>query len=472
MKKQFIKLCSIIVCVTFLSWLSSCKSDPPLADNLVAFETSAVGLADTDNETQININLSRAVSTATTLSISLTTDGVTYGEEFTTDPAATANSISVTIPANASTASFKVVRADNIFLDGNESVTFTITNAPTSLVIGEIHDVKLSFSSIVSEGSQLQLQGIAGSEAGSSAANSVFVDFSSNTQTDVLRTSWDLGFYLGDKFRVKINNTTGASGVMIDKTDLNDVSSADVANSSLAIGRGAGTLDLLDDVSGDISSTLIAEISATDSENKVYVLNRIGGSGSTQATDEFVKVRILRNGDGYTLQYAKINETTYKTAQITKDATLNFKYFNFDNGAVTVEPAKASWDIEWTWSMHSYPYQGSVIPYGFSDYVFINNLGGAQVAVVTSADATAAATAYTNFSESDISTLTFSNERNAIGADWRSTSPATGIFYNIFYIVKDANGNYYKLKFVTMGVADAGTRGKPVIEYALVKKGS
>ncbi|PZP51428.1 MAG: hypothetical protein DI598_03250 [Pseudopedobacter saltans] len=53
----------------------------------------------------------------------------------------------------------------------------------------------------------------------------------------------------------------------------------------------------------------------------------------------------------------------------------------------------------------------------------------------------------------------------------RSTQPATGSRTDRFYIIKDADGNYYKLKFLAMGVNnDGGTRGKPVIQYELISK--
>src|SRR5436853_7766605 len=69
-------------------------------------------------------------------------------------------------------------------------------------------------------GSQVQLNGIAGTEAGSSAANSVYLDLSSNTMTPVARSSWDLGFYCGPDFRVILNNTSSAGGKVLSKNDL------------------------------------------------------------------------------------------------------------------------------------------------------------------------------------------------------------------------------------------------------------
>ncbi|MFN3381839.1 MAG: HmuY family protein [Runella zeae] len=39
-----------------------------------------------------------------------------------------------------------------------------------------------------------------------------------------------------------------------------------------------------------------------------------------------------------------------------------------------------------------------------------------------------------------------------------------------FYIIKDPNGNYYKLKFISFHPSEGGTRGRPIIDYKLVKK--
>jgi hypothetical protein len=83
------------------------------------------------------------------------------------------------------------------------------------------------------------------------------------------------------------------------------------------------------------------------------------------------------------------------------------------------------------------------------------------------------ATTYEAFGESNLTGQTFLKTRDAIGSKWRSTAPGTtaGIRKDRFYVVKDPAGNYYKLRFISMGLAsDGGERGKPVIEYALVKK--
>lgn len=441
---------------------NACKQeDPPLPDNLVQFETAEQGFEADKAETEVKVTLSRSVDAATPITIELQPTGVAYGTQFTTAPAATNNALAVTVPAGSSVASFKVTKAANLFLSGTETIRFAIKSAGSPVMVGTTAASTLKFSSIVSTGSSLKLNG---GEGGASAINSVFVDLSNNAQTSVARNSWDLGFYNTDDFRVVINGTTGASAKALDKTDLNAVTAADTAGfkNILVLGQGNGGFDIIDDVEGDMSKTVIKAVSATDADNKVYIVNP-GSAGVT--TRPWYKIRVVRKGTGYTLQYAPIAETTYKTLDITKDATHNFNYVSFDKGAVAVEPAKANWDFEWTLATYK---ASPTIPYTFSDFVFVNYLGGAQAAEVLTSTVS-----YDAFVESNVANVTFSTARNAIGSNWRVTSGGTvGVKTDRFYVIKDTAGNVYKLKFLNFHPSDGGVRGYPNIEYKLVKKGA
>lgn len=477
MNKPFLKISFLILGVYLTGLISACRDDDPaLPDNLLNFEVSSTGMEDNVQEEAITLNLSRTVSRPVDLAISFTTEGVTYGEHFTTDPAATGNTLVITIPANTSSASFKVIRNENVFLDGGESITFKIDQVPSAsaVVLGETFEMTLSFSSIVSEGANLQLNGLIAAESGASAGNAVFVDFSSNQQKPVARTSWDLGFHTGEPFRVIINNTSGASAVAVDETSLNAVTMDDVDMEALTIPLGVPgepSFSMIDDVSGDVVHTVIAEVSATPEDNKVYVLNRVGGShGAPVVAENLIKVRILRNDNGgYTLQYAKLAEATFHTIDVAKTENTNFSYITFGSGEiaaaspVSIEPS--AWDIEWTWSVYYGGASDNRYPYGFSDIVFINHLAGVKAAEVLTSTVS-----YESFSEGDLAGLELRAERNVIGANWRATTGTIGVKTDRFYIVQDAEGNSYKLKFVSFHASDGGTRGKPVIEYALVKK--
>jgi len=327
-----------------------------------------------------------------------------------------------------------------------------------------------------SDGTTLTLDG---GEGGSAAENSVYVDLSAEQQTSVKRDSWSLGFYNGSEFRVILNSTNGSSAVAVDETDINAVSADDINIDDLTIPLGQpGAFDNIDDVTGDLDNTVIAEISATDAENKVYVVNPKGGShADVISADQLYKVRILRAGEDYTLQYAPLNATAFETLTIQKEADYNFQFISFETGPVTVEPAKAEWDFQWTWSVYfgGMP-NGATYPYGFSDLIFINHLAGVTAAEVIFEDENGDSTGkptYEDFAEADLSGVSFSNNRNVIGSNWRATTgDGAGRKDDRFYLIKDAAGNIYKLRFISMGAGeDGGTRGYPELEYTLVKQG-
>jgi HmuY protein len=323
-----------------------------------------------------------------------------------------------------------------------------------------------------SEGAQVQFNGIAGGEAGSAAGNSVYLDLSGDKQTAVLRSGWDLGFYGGNDFRVILNNFSVAGAKVLATSDINAANATDTAGLTLNTSQTNPLPEQLvyfDDINGDISKTVIPAISAVDADNKVIIINR--GNGGGIAARPWVKIRILRNGTtGYTLQYAGITETSFKTLQIAKNANYNFTHVSFTNGVVDGEPEKEKWDLVWSYSLFQTNFGAGNVPYNFSDLIAVNHLSNVTVAQKVYADATAAAAAFTAFNKDSVSNTTMVTGRWTIGSSWRSTQPATGARQDRFYVIKDANGNYYKLKCIAMGVGtDGGTRGKPEFKYALIK---
>lgn len=322
-----------------------------------------------------------------------------------------------------------------------------------------------------STGAQVQLSGIAGSEAGSAAGNTVYLDLSADKQTSALRAGWDLGFYCGAEFRVILNNTTSAGAKVLINNDITTVGAADTIGLTLATSQTNPLPEQLvcfDNVAGDLTKTVIPAVSATDADNKVIIVNR--GTGGGIAARAWVKIRVLRNTTGgYTLQYAGIQETTFKTLQIAKDADYHFKSVSFENGIVNDQPEKTKWDLAWSYSVFETNFGAGQVPYNFSDLIAVNYLAGVTVATKVYADAATAAAAFNAFNKDSVANTTLVNNRWAIGSSWRSTQPATGARLDRFYIIKDAAGNYYKFKCLAMGIGtDGGTRGKPEFKYTLI----
>lgn len=341
-------------------------------------------------------------------------------------------------------------------------------------------DPVINITNSASGGSEhVQFQGIAGTEPGSVAGNSVYLDLSTEKMTTALRSGWDLGLYSSNSdFRVIINNTSVAGAKATSKFDINAVGTADTVGYAAA-GITLSTsqtnplpadLAYFDNIGGDINQTVIPAVSATDAANPVIILNR--GTGGAIAPRTWMKIRVLRNGTGYTVQYANLQETTFHTISVAKNDSYNFQFISFDSGApVSVEPEKLKWDLVWTYSVYQTNFGAGTVPYNFSDLIAVNHLAGVQVKEKIYADANTANAAYTAFNRDSVnaaSNATVSG-RWTIGSAWRSTQPATGARADRFYLIKDANGNYYKFKCIAMGVgSDGGTRGKPEFKYSLI----
>lgn len=451
---KFLIVCGIVV-------LGACKEEVALPDNLAGFTTTTQGID--GEEATVQISLSRATEVAVPINIQLTPVLVTYDKEFVTEPAATNNVLTLTVPAGQSGVSFKVKKKANVFLNGDETLTLKMTSVGSPVLTGLNTELKLSFAAITSTGSTLTLEG---KTAESPYANTVYADLSANAATPINRKSWNLGFYQGGQFRVVLNPGYQSSAAPTAKTDITAVVLADTAsvpNLDFAPG-GEGTLALTDAWDGDLTKTVFAEVSATETQNKVYLVSFEG----SKTKSKWFKVKVNRNGEGYKVQFARIGETSIQTVDIPKNADVNFSFLSLESGkTVSVEPRKVNWDIAWGYSTSN---AGTVppTPYWFQDFVLLNYNAGAEAAEVLESNVS-----YANYTEANIATTIFVKTRDTIGSKWRVTSPGstTGIRKDRFYVIKDPLGNIYKLKFVSMGLgADGGERGRPVIEYKLVKK--
>ncbi|OEK02156.1 hypothetical protein BFP97_11755 [Roseivirga sp. 4D4] len=321
------------------------------------------------------------------------------------------------------------------------------------------------------------------SVGGPEQPNQVFIDLSKESQTSVARNSWDLGFYTGADFRVILNNSASTLARSIDKNDLNDVTAADTAGfgAQLNIDAIFGALfgpppawlfsaaTWSDDPSGDLTKTAIAEVSATADDNQVYIVNR--GKNPNGSPRGWMKIRALRSSNGYTLQYAEINATDYQELTIAKNDEVDFVPVSFDNGIISTVPEKNEWDFTFTIFTSLLPVSTDIsIPYAIRDYILIN-ANRVEVAMVE----ITAGTTYEDFAIGGIGALDFSTEVATIGSGWRNVAQPgsnieTGIKDDIFYVVKDAGGNYYKLRFTRLVDAQSGERGNPQFQYDLLEE--
>lgn len=457
---------------------SACSDDDDkvsLPDITVNFASTEVGLSD-DNIAEVSVILSRNTDVNLDVTVDLATvEGAVYDTDFTTNPASTANTITITIPAGSSTASIVVEKNSASSVDGADYVTFKLSPsfATTGFVLGDKTSSTVYFGPLFSKGDQMTLNGRVGDDT---YHNSVYVDFSRNSQVAVDRKSWNLGFYNGAEYRVYLNAAYATTAISTGKTDINAVTLAD-AEASYDIGgnfymTAAGLRgDIVDSFDGVLTGTAFAEISANENENMVYF---VAPADSKSSRDLWYKVKVNRSANGgYSVQYTTVGGTEIKTVEIAKNSAYNLSFLSFESATTTsVEPEAKKWDILWSYytanRFNSTGYDGTA--YFLQDAIVLNNLGGVEAAEVFTSTVS-----YDNIKKGDLASLTFASDRMTIGDTWRSTSNfgggTLGIYTDRFYVVKDADGNNYKLRFLKMGLNnDGGERGRPVIEYALIEE--
>ena len=307
---------------------------------------------------------------------------------------------------------------------------------------------------------------------GSTFPNMVFVDLSKEVQTAVRRDSWDLAFNSGSEFNVLINGTTGAMAYETEFTDFAQVG-ADLEQEL----RSAGSLDLtfsnldgikyVDNPSNPLAEFNVLGQAATSAQSaKVFVINR-GESGAE--SKPWKKIKIYRSNNAYIIEHAEVNSNQITSVQISKDEDFNFVYFSFENGKVEVEPKKSEWDFVWTAGTSSTPFPQAfegTLAYFFQDLTYHNIYGGVSAIQIMEADIP-----FDSFSVAELSGLELDSEnRLVLGSNWRSgggPNSEPNIRNDRYYIIKDKNGNHYKLRFLSL--TSGGERGRPSLEYALVK---
>ncbi|MFC6859952.1 HmuY family protein [Zunongwangia atlantica] len=354
---------------------------------------------------------------------------------------------------------------------------------------------------------------------GSTEPNQVYIDLSTEETTVVRRDSWELGFVSSEN-RVVLNSSILASAAKLEGIyDIDAVSESTALESTmnlkslnmatfqpvdvsvttvgeLLVGLPLGytmygdvenNISFTDDSTGDLDKTAIGDIPNTEAEAEVIIIS-LGSeipedaaeAGSINTTGDhrgFYKIKVFMEDSDYVLQYAPLSEVTHTEVVITKDEAYEFTAFSLENGTeVDVEPAKENWDLNYT-SVYSYYGSMGGINAGltYSDYVLHNTLNGVGVYMVLTEepgegeDAAPVATgapSYDEFTLEDVNENEFEyNDRALIASGWRSSSE--GALSDRYYIVRDTDGNFYKLQFTAL-LNEQGERGFPQIVYDLL----
>lgn len=350
---------------------------------------------------------------------------------------------------------------------------------------------------------------------GSTQPNQVYIDLSTEEITVVRRDAWELGFYTGNQNRVVLNSAILVSAAeLVGYTDIDAVTEESVLDEPLEVqsldisnfqaydltvttvgelikglpldygmyGNPETGYSLTDTPEGGLERTAIAPVSSNPEENFVHLVSlgseiptedaELGAVNTTGDPRGIYKIRIVMDGDTYVMQYAPFESDTHQEIRIDKDDSFNLIAFSFtDEAIVDVEPPKDDWDINFT-SVHSYygVMGGMYAGMAYSDYAMHNTFNGVGVYTLETDGEGEDATdiAFADFTAADVSQAAFEyDDRTVIGSNWRSARE--GVYPNRFYVVKDTDGNLYKMRFTSM-LSDSGERGYPQIEYVLLSE--
>ena len=161
----------------------------------------------------------------------------------------------------------------------------------------------------------------------------------------------------------------------------------------------------------------------------------------------------------YYFRYTGINGGSISRASVPKDQSVNYMYFGIRAGGMVLplEPHKTRYDLLFTqYTTLLFTDAGAAYPYLVTGV--LSNSIGVRVAVDT----------VHPFSSIDLSlarTLNYTSALDAIGYDWKVysfTADAYTVKTNRAYIITNASGLYYKLRFTSF--YRAGVKGYPVIE--------
>lgn len=461
----------------FLTAAVSCSEDeyPGIDQFVIAFKNPSENFLSEEYQKEIELSFSHPAPEDGYVDIRFLSE-LEYGEngDFITTPIAENGSIRIPIVQGSRRAILNVEK------------THVIPAGALNTIIFEIHSVFMPSKAAFSQGNtqttvflseRASLGGTANPTVGGpNQPNQVYFNLRKKTETVVRRDAWDLAFYSGENFHVRLNGSLYMMAAPINSTNIDAVREADVAAIKPHMGfLIEGSDQYVDHPNGDPNQYAIAAISENDAENPVYLLkmgNAIGtetpepgGVAVAGADRGWKKIRILRRSDSYILQYAEIDSNTHQEIQIPKSPAYDFTFFSLETAnTLLVTPERSHWDLNFSVAteIEAFP-DGSLTAYGYSDYVQTNTLAGVQVYKVTTD-----IISYEDFSTSDIDPLQFSINPRTIGSSWRNTFPSEKrVYSHIFYIIRDFEDNTYKLRFTALE-DENGIRGNPQFEYKLL----
>ena len=275
--------------------------------------------------------------------------------------------------------------------------------------------------------------------------NQLFYDLElGRVVSENLKTDWDLGFECtADGWHVITNTAKAMKCAKTEFTEFNQ--NIDLEN-----------LDWNWDVpSGNLDSTAIENWTLTP--DKIMILDR--GFDWTGTPQGYTELKLLSYSDTeYRLEFSTTDSETVYEFTVSKNSAKNFQCLSLDSeGSLSeIQPDRTHWDLLFTQYLAALSDGENIISY-------------LVVGVITNHETSYAQQVYNvEFDEIDLemaSGLDFNSKIDNIGYDWKFFDFNEGYltYTNKHYVIKDAEGIYFKLRFLDFYNLD-GEKGHPNFE--------
>ena len=312
----------------------------------------------------------------------------------------------------------------------------------------------------------MKLQGIIKDGPNKGEMYMVYVDLSEQKQTQVDPNSWHLGFSSGKDARVTLNQSL-TRAYSTGKTSFADVTEEDAKAESFPNLAG-GMMDfpiekITDDTDCDLEKTVFGAIPSDASRSEVFLV----ATAKLADRSTWFKVKVTAAANGYLVEYGNVNDAEAHKATINKNTENPIVAFSLETGKTVELPTK--WDLMWSSAMATTTMpNGKKILGPANDVVASNRYGNVETAeaLVESMGA------FEDFTLSKVDQLNFVKDADVLGTDWRvggGPGSSPGPKTDRYYVFKDAEGKYFKLRFIHYHEADGGVRGIPEFEAAYLK---
>lgn len=283
-------------------------------------------------------------------------------------------------------------------------------------------------------------------EMGNNYENQLWIDIESGEIiSSQNRYTWDIAFEgSGENGFVFLNGAKMVRAALSDKSWEETTASTGL---TFSIDASNGRTDSL--VIGDWKS-----------HKKIIVIDK--GYTAEGRPAGYVKLELISlTGGKYTFRYANLNGSSEQAQEISVNADYNTLMYSFDeHKLLNHQPKKNEYDLFFTqYATHLYE-TGSTTP---TDYL----VNGALLNPTNVLALYLPEESFENVTEDILSSVTLSNQQDAIGYDWKSYNFDTGTYVvnsKKTFLVQDRKGFVYKMHFIDF-YNNKGEKGTPTVEY-------